>query len=291
MPALPKNRQRTTPTPLPTARGPSYPGSRAGTGEAMTTIREAAHSYLERGWSVIPVRAREKRPIIAWQRYQQQPPTAAQVDVWFTRWPSANVGVVTGAVSGLVVVDIDPNHGGTESLAALEHEHGHLPATVEAISGGGGRHLYFSHPGETVHNRAGIKPGVDLRGDGGLIVAPPSVHPSGNLYQWTAGHAPDQIALAPLPDAFLPRPGHRAGHPTAYWRALLKEGVTEGSRNATIASLTGHLLWHGLDSEVVTEMLLCWNRVRCRPPLGDDEVVRTVASINRSQRRQAEESS
>jgi hypothetical protein len=71
---------------------------------------------------------------------------------------------------------------------------------------------------------------------------------------------------------------HR-GHPMAYWRALVRQGVAEGERNNTIASLTGHLLWHEVDPEVVLELLLSWNRVRCRPPLDDEEVARTVESV------------
>ena len=71
------------------------------------------------------------------------------------------------------------------------------------------------------------------------------------------------------------------GHSIAYWQQLVKEGIGEGERNDTIASLTGHLLWHGVDTDVVMELLLCWNRVRCSPPLDDDEVIRTVQSITR----------
>ena len=66
-----------------------------------------------------------------------------------------------------------------------------------------------------------------------------------------------------------------------YWRNIIKQGPPEGERNTTIASLTGHLLWHGVDTEVVQELLLCWNRVRCRPALSDDEVVHTVYSVAR----------
>jgi hypothetical protein len=143
-----------------------------------TDVRAAALSYLARGWSVIPVRPREKRPLVAWQIYQQQLPTTQEVERWYARWTDANVGIVTGAISGLVVLDVDPRHGGTESLDAWERDQGPLPRTVEARSGGGGRHLYFAHPGGVVHNRVALLPGVDVRGDGGLIVAPPSMHPS-----------------------------------------------------------------------------------------------------------------
>jgi hypothetical protein len=90
--------------------------------------------------------------------------------------------------------------------------------------------------------------------------------------------------LAPLPGWLLQaatRTPARQGHDPEYWRTLLKEGVSQGARNNTIASLSGHLLWHGVDREVVVELMLCWNRVRCRPPLPDAEVLRTVHSIAR----------
>jgi hypothetical protein len=198
------------------------------------------------------------------------------------------VGVVTGLISGLVVLDVDPGHGGDESLARFVHRYAPFPATVEAVTGGGGRHFYFAHPGGDMRNRAGLAPGIDLRGDGGMVVAPPSMHPSGRRYAWRTGHAPHARSLAPMPTwlADLARDGTAAiGHPPEHWRQLVRRGVPEGTRNTTVASLTGHLLWHGVDPEVVVELLLCWNRVRCRPPLPDVEVAETVASIVRTHRR------
>lgn len=247
-------------------------------------IPRAALDYLRRGWSVIPVRPRDKRPLIPWQDYQRSPPGETELRDWFERWPDANVGIVTGVVSDLIVLDVDPRHGGEASLAGLELRHGPLPVTVEAVSGGGGRHIYFAHPGGQVRNRVELAPGIDLRGDGGMIVAPPSVHPSGARYAWREGLAPGEVRLAPPPVWLLRELGQgegRLGHPLSHWRQLVAAGVPAGSRNNTIASLSGHLLWHGVDPEVVTELLLCWNRVRCRPPLSDDEVVRTVQSITR----------
>jgi hypothetical protein len=95
--------------------------------------------------------------------------------------------------------------------------------------------------------------------------------------------------LALLPNWVLrqaiEQPG-RLGHPIAHWRRLVREGVPEGARNNTIASLAGHLLRQGVDAPVVVEVLLCWNRVRCQPPLVDDEVVSVVESIRRLQARQ-----
>lgn len=248
------------------------------------TVEKAALGYLKQHWSVIPILSRDKRPAIRWMEFQHRRASRKEVKDWYKRWPENNVGVVTGVISGLVVLDIDPEHGGDTSLKRLVHEHGPLPNTLEAVSGGGGRHVYFSHPGGVVRNKVGLAPGIDLRGDGGCIVAPPSTHASGKTYLWLAGHDPQHAHLTPMPDWLLfEATGSRKnpGHTLDYWRNLVNAGIPEGERNTTIASLTGHLLWHGVDTEVTQELLLCWNRVRCRPPLPDQEVVRTVCSIAR----------
>lgn len=254
-------------------------------------LERAALDYLHRGWSVIPMRRRGKHPAIRWQDFQTVRASKREVRDWFGRWPDVDVGIVTGAVSGLVVLDVDPRHAGEDSLAHLEREHGPLPRTLEAITGGGGRHIYFAHPGGTAPNRVAIVPGVDLRGDGGCVVAPPSIHPSGNRYQWAKGCGPGQVKLAPLPHwlhRIVRRKGAHTGHALNYWRELLRQGIPEGERNETIASITGHLLRHGVDPDVALELMLCWNRIRCHPPLDDDEVARTVQSITRLHERHEE---
>jgi hypothetical protein len=245
-------------------------------------IARAAKYYLSRQWSVLPLRPREKRPLIQWEPLQSARPSVADVELWFERWPDANIGIVTGEISNLVVLDIDPNHGGDASLEHLERRFGPLPATIEATTGGGGRHLYFTHPGGLIRNRAGIAQGIDLRSDGGYVVAPPSIHPSGRRYAWSPGRSPEDTAPAPLPRWLVTATGGlRPKRTLDEWRQLAREGVPEGLRNSTIASLTGHLLWHGVDPEVAHELLLAWNRTRCRPPLDDAEVARVVQSITR----------
>lgn len=254
---------------------------------ALRHVSDWARIYRSIGWSVIPLRSREKRPLIPWEPLQVRAATDEEIADWFARWPDANLGIVTGAISNLVVLDVDPTHGGDRSLEALEAHHGRLPRTLEAATGGGGRHFYFSHPDGFVRNRVGIAAGVDLRGDGGYVVAPPSIHPSGAQYLWVAGRTPTRGMLAPMPHWLVESPGigERGGHPLAYWRSLIREGVSEGARNNTIASLVGRLLWHDLDPEMITELMLCWNSVRCRPPLPDSEVVATVESIVRTHHR------
>lgn len=124
--------------------------------------------------------------------------TPAEIEAWWERWPVSNVGVITGWVSAVVVVDIDPRHGGDESLATLEGDHGPLPETVTSVSGGGGRHWYFAHPSHLVPSRP-LAAGIDLKAEGGMVVAPPSRHASGDAYRWRPGHGPDQHELEPLP--------------------------------------------------------------------------------------------
>ena len=258
-------------------------------------IKTGAHRYRLLAWSVIPLRPRDKRPLISWEMYQDHGPTPSEVDAWFRHWPRANLGIVTGRVSSLIVLDIDAAHGGRESLDRLTHENGELPLTIEAETGGGGHHIYFTYDtakGE-IRNRTAIEPGLDVRGEGGYVVAPPSIHPSGRRYRWLEGRAPGDLPIANLPswlaERLIERRPPRRGHSLAHWQRLAHDGVTEGARNNSIASFAGHLLWHEVDPEVVLELLLCWNAQRCRPPLSDAEVARTVASIVQTHERQKEE--
>jgi hypothetical protein len=257
----------------------------------MITMDEAIRNYVRRGWSIIPIGPAEKRPLVRWEEFQHWRATEEEAWGWFRTWPDAGIGIVTGAISGLVVIDVDLKHGGNAGLKKLEGEHDRMPTTIECRTGGGGRHIYFDHPGGLIRNKVGLAPGVDLRGDGGYVVAPPSMHSSGVRYVWDEGRDPGSRAIAPLPDWVLQlavdQPSRR-GHSVAHWRQLVSDGVPEGERNNTIASLTGHLLRNGVDPAVAMELLLCWNRVRCRPPLPDDEVVAVVESITGIRERDSE---
>jgi hypothetical protein len=246
-------------------------------------IAAAARYYVQRGWSVIPIQARGKRPLVPWLEFQQRVATAAEIDRWFTQWPEANIGIVSGSVSGLIVIDVDSGHRGSDSLDSIARKFGSFPPGMESTTGGGGRHLYFEHPGRSIPNRAGMFPGIDFRGDGSYVVAPPSVHPSGDRYRWVAKHGPDDLPLPPLPGwaLHLLQPDRKQGHSVRYWRTLVREGVEENGRDSTLASLAGHLLWQGVDPDVTLELMLAWNRVRCRPPLADKEVASVIEGIAR----------
>lgn len=143
------------------------------------------------GFRVLPVTnpqmggaAAGKRPLIhAWQKAATT--DVDQIRAWFRRWPNANIGIATGVESGVYVLDVDHQHGGLESLELLRQEID-LPATMTAKSGSGGLHLYYRYPiGETLPNSASkLGPGLDIRGEGGFIVAPPSMHACGERYEW-----------------------------------------------------------------------------------------------------------
>ncbi len=162
----------------------------------MRSVLEAALTYAARGWLVFPCwgvtdgacdcgktcTSPGKHPITR-NGLKDATTDAEQIAEWFDQHPNANVAIVTGAASGLVVVDLDrkPNKNGIESLKAL----GAMPRTLIARSGSGGLHLYFTHPGGEVPSSSNkLGPGIDVRGDGGYVIAPPSRHISGGVYAW-----------------------------------------------------------------------------------------------------------
>lgn len=251
---------------------------------------ESALNYFKRGWCVIPLhnpvsggcscrkqncKNPGKHPRLPWSNFQSERPDEDRIHSWWQKWPKANIGIVTGAISGIVVLDVDGDVG----RGSLKSHH--LPLTPVVVTGKG-CHYYFSHPGGTVPNGVKVLPGVDVRGDGGLVVAPPSLHASGRRYQWAPGLSPDETDLAPCPDWLLEllRPKKQGlARPVEDWRNLVRHGVKEGERNNTIASLAGHLLRHYVDPYVTLELLLAWNEARCFPPLPEKEIIATVNSV------------
>lgn len=183
------------------------------TSEIDSGIAESAMRLRSRGWAVVPVHrvgrdgrcscgragcpSPGKHPRIRWERWTGELPDPEQVDEWFRRWPDSNLGVVTGQTSGVAVIDVDPRHGGDRSLERLEKRWLGIPETVETVTGGGGRHLWFS-----IHEplmSTVLAPGLELKADGAMVVVPPSIHVSGDTYRWVPGHTPEDLEPAPLP--------------------------------------------------------------------------------------------
>jgi hypothetical protein len=203
----------------------------------------------------------------------------ARVRHWWAARPDANIGAATGHIIG---VDVDPRHGGDTALGKLEGKHGSLPRTWRVITGGGGEHVYFRAPATPqIRNSAGkLGHGIDIRGHGGNVVLPPSLHISGRRYAWRPGHGPDETPLAPLPGWILTtiEQEKKAASKTA-WRELAGNDIAEGARNDSLARFAGYLLRRFVEPHVVLELLLAWNTTHCKPPLSCDEVAGTVNSI------------
>ncbi|MDP9341589.1 MAG: DUF3631 domain-containing protein [Actinomycetota bacterium] len=196
----------------------------------------------------------------------------AIVRSWWQAMPDANVAIRCGAASGLVVLDVDPAHGGDDSLRVLVAKHGPLPATLEAATGGGGRHLFFRHPGRPVRSSAGtLGSGLDVRADGGYVVGPPSLHASGRRYAWLGA---GRLAAAP---EWILEPPAKNGHRPA---AAIPETISAGQRNATLFSLAGSMRHRGMTVDEIEVALTAVNE-RCGPPLPADEVRRMAESTGR----------
>lgn len=127
----------------------------------------------------------------------------ATITQWWTDWPGANVGLVTGPASGLLVLDVDPRNRGDETLDELIRQVGRLPDTPEVMTGGGGRHFFFRWDDALATCRKGLGAGLDVKGAGGYVVAAPSLHASGRHYGWEASGHPADVPLADLPTSLL----------------------------------------------------------------------------------------
>jgi hypothetical protein len=255
------------------------------------TYLEDALAYLDMGWSVYPAHnvdrsgsctcGREtcsgpgKHPVGRWTEYQHRRPTEEEVRMWFSAL-DCNVGMVTGQVSGIAVVDVDGEEG-QRSLKRLK-----LAPTLSARTGSGGLHLYYALRAK-VSSRVRLLPGIDLRANGGFVVLPPSEHKSGRRYEWEG-------ILTPIPfPARLLEEAKRKEPLSTDWSSDLLKGVSEGERSTTAARLAGRYFGLGLSVGEVWILMTAWNE-RNSPPLRLPDLKRTVQWAERKQSESAKSS-
>lgn len=240
----------------------------------LSTTRDAAKHYAQQhGWAVFPCVRMEKKPATP-NGCLDATTEVAEIDRMFR--PDHNLGVATGQLSGVFALDID-GEVGEASLAALELERGELPQTVTAATPRNGRHFYFRFPtGQDIRNsESKIGKKLDIRGEGGYVIAPPSRRQSGR-YSWVEGCSPDQIDVADAPGWLIDLVLSDKQKSTA----PLDDGqVPEGERNGTLASAAGSLRRAGLGQDAMEAALLVHNRVVCNPPLPESEVKKIAESI------------
>lgn len=200
-----------------------------------------ALKYRRMGFSVIPIAPKGKEPLIPWKEFQQRKASEQEIRGWWKKWPLANVGIVTGKISAIAVVDLD----GPEGIHQAEVLG--LTSSNRSVTGKG-FHLWYQHPGGTVANSVRSYPGVDIRADGGFVLAPPSIHPNGKRYRWLKPVIsvemlpmfPAAVFAANVPKTVQDVKGNEPG-----WIATALEEMKDGNIDDTLFRICSRLRTDG----------------------------------------------
>jgi len=198
---------------------------------------------------------------------------AEQIKKWWTEHPAANIAIATGKRSGITVLDVDVKSRGMESLEEIEAQLEPLPDTPTVITGGGGRHYYFSFADvSSKANAIPDYPGLDIRSEGGYVIAPYSTHISGRRYEWEAEATLTSVAVAPFPQFLLdliknstPAPGEAFVNVPG-----VLDGIPEGERDDSLFRYACRLRAKKMNKEEA-EVLILEAAARCKPPFTDEE--------------------
>jgi hypothetical protein len=264
----------------------------------------AAIDYCKMGFSVVSVhyakrdgfcscgdsgcKAIGKHPYGNWKWQTEYKMREFGITQEWPRHPLCNVGIITGAISGIDVIDID----GEEGLHSLQEHLGltldEMPVTPMVKTPGGGYHLYYRHKNDLlIKTRSGVLGHIDIRSNGGMVVAPPSKHSNGGIYKWVEGRSLQDVPIGEFdftrlfekPAKGVSEPKAAAGEPSkAYWYIEALEGVDEGRRNDIATRLAGRYFHLGLHMEEIKLLLGGWNKQN-RPPMDDSEMASIIRSI------------
>jgi putative DNA primase/helicase len=228
-------------------------------------LHKAALIYAQRGIPVFPIEPRGKKPIVPWK--DAATTDQDQIDYWWRNNSDCNIGIPTGARSGIVVIDFD-----TVEAWEMGQRNG-LPDAPQ-VKTGKGYHVYCRYQ-EGVRNfqkRADL-PGIDLRGEGGLVVVPPSVHVNGAVYSWVEGRGLDDRTLGEVPEWVLAKKPEEKT-PIEH---LLK-GVPDGGRTNALVRIAGKWIHEKMPYDDLMDCLQRWNH-KNQPPIELDELLSTVNNI------------
>ena len=246
----------------------------------MNELKEAALNYAKIGLAVFPLIERNKKPLTS-NGFKDATTDPAQIEKWWTRNPSANIGIATGTISnGLVAIDMDVDKikgkdGYHAFLDWCEDNFLMLPDSWLSITGRGGYHLFYRSEFE-VPSRIGWLTDVDIRADGAYIVAPPSIHPNGNAYEWE--QSPEEYSLVTTSDIDVEYVMNCVIASKASNKEPLKipDEIPEGHRDDLMFKIACKYQSMGMSDEAMLAALLAENQARCKPPLSDKEIRQKV---------------
>ena len=229
------------------------------------------NKLIEKNFKLIPIKAREKKPAIKdWQTEATN--EIAKIKKWLSQFPDMNVGIVTGKASNIFIVDIDQKNGGLETLEQLKKE-GFSFDTLCVKTGGGGYHFYYKCPGnKEIKNKTGILKGIDIRGQGGFIVAPPSIHKSGNKYEFI-----NNSPIIEMPNDLFKRILNNNKENTPFPTSNSLK-IFEGERNNILFKRASLFHTTGIDKITAMQIIKKQNYDLCFPPLEETEIERIIQS-------------
>ena len=247
---------------------------------------KAALKYAqEYGWCVFPCSPDTKKPLTP-HGCKDAKNNPGAIKAWWTRHPDASIAVATGKASNLIMIDEDLDEvegkDGPHNMMLWERENGDLPDTVVVITGRGGRHRYYKYDKDDIKNRTGIIKDVDVRGEGGYAILPPSRHPNGTIYEWE--QSPDEIEIAEVDDSVLKFLAIGKDVKEKGQKLKLDNVIQSGQRNTTMHKLACSLQAQGLEDNAIMAAVQQENENRCNPPLPADEVETIVKSALKYQK-------
>lgn len=264
----------------------------------MNYLLEAALKYEAMGFSIIPIKPGEKAPpLVAWEQYQKIRPTSEEIKAWWDKTPNANVGIVTGKLSNLAVIDIDKYADDFDEATSLEYFPDNLIAPT-VLTPRGGNHLYFTYPDHEITINARALPGIDLRGNGGYAIAPPSVNGNGKPYIWVDELNIEQISPPPpLPLLYLLKIAYNKNdiqniyaHGAVDGRLQMSTMSTnvynEGRRDQDLFHAAHLLVKAGCEKEFLCKTLEIL-ALNCKPPFPLNEAeIKIKSAIDRANRKE-----
>ena len=237
----------------------------------MSKTIQWAHEYAKRGRAIFPVQPNGKAPLAGSNGLKDACSDPEQVEPRWRHREDCNIAIATGRMSAFFAVDIDPDSGGLGTITKLMDEHGPFPETTRVTTPRGGYHLYFNYPdhGEVGTGANVLGPGVDVRGDGGYVVCPPSSIDD-RAYVFA-----NDVPMADAPNWLL----QLVMKVETEFAAPIIGQIADGERNVRLTSLAGTMRDRGCEAEEIMALIEVSNRLRCEPILFDRELRAIVKSV------------